>query len=141
MGQFFLIELLKRNKQEAEAYQKLPLDIVAETTKTENLPIKTVSPAEQTVQQAVSELKRENINPDSVMKVSHKSKSRRRKKTSVTKQSKVPRRRRKSKNTSGRTRIKIAKISRKAQKGGKKAKPKPSLKRKKSLKRKDIFSF
>ena len=97
-----------------------------------------MSPAEQTVQQAVSELKRENINPDSVMKVSHKSKSRRRKKTSVTKKS---RRGRKSKNTSGRTRIKIAKISRKVQKCGKKVKPKPSLKRKKSFKRKDIFSF
>ena len=94
----------------------LPLDIVAETTKTENLPIKTVSPAEQTVQQAVSELKRENINPDSVMKVSHKSKSRRRKKTSVTKKSKVPRRGRKSKNTSGRTRIKIKNFFKKSAK-------------------------
>ena len=44
-----------------------------------SLPIKAVAPAEQTVQQAASELKRENINPDVAAKMIQNPEKRRRK--------------------------------------------------------------
>lgn len=58
--------------------QILPLDKYT-TIESQNkqVPVKAVSPAEQTVQQAKSELERENIKPSAVAEMNHKSKPRR----------------------------------------------------------------
>ena len=107
----------------------------------ENVPIKSVSPAEQTVQQAVSELKRDNIKPVSTMTTSQTSKGYRRRRPTVTKKSKRLNRGKKSKKVKRKNKGKIVKISRRVQKGGKRVKPKRRLKKKKSFIKKDIFSF
>lgn len=78
----------------ARKMEIIPIDKCASTDKT-SLPIAAVVPAEQTVQQAASELKRENINPEAVAKMIQKTEKRRRKRTS-----------------------KIAKIAKKKQVGG-----------------------
>lgn len=63
--------------------QILPLDKYTTTESQDNqLPIKIVSPAEQTVQQARSELERENIKTSAVLKMNHKLKPRCLKRTS-----------------------------------------------------------
>jgi len=49
---------------------------------TKQLSVKVVSPAEQIVDQAKSELKREDINPSEITKMLHKPKRRRAKRTS-----------------------------------------------------------
>lgn len=112
--------------------QILPLDKYT-TIESQNkeLSVKAVSPAEQTVQQARSELERENIKPSTVVEMNHKLKPRRLKRMSKKKKTAKLRR--------GKNR-KIVKISRKRQKGGKKVKHRRKVKSKKSS-RKDIFSF
>ena len=138
----------------------LPIDkYIAIESKVGNIPVKSVTPAEQTVQQAVSELKRENIKPESVMDLSQKSNTRRHKRTSVTKKSKqlkpgnkskklksVTKRKKSTKGKNSKKRKlakkgKIVKISRKQQTGGKRVKAKPNQKKKETFVRKDIFSF
>ncbi|MES9880033.1 MAG: hypothetical protein ABW185_04045 [Sedimenticola sp.] len=66
----------------ARKMEIIPIDKCASTDKT-TLPIEAVAPAEQTVQQAASELKRENINPEAVSKMIQKTEKRRRKRTST----------------------------------------------------------
>ena len=116
----------------------------------ENVPIKSVSPAEQTVQQAVSELKRDNIKPVSTMTTSQTSKRHRRKRPAGTKKSKKQNRGKKSKKVKRKNKgkivkrinkAKIVKLSRRELKGGKRGKAKRSQKKKKTFIKKDIFSF
>ncbi len=57
----------------------LPLDIsTSKESNTNQLPVKVVTPAEQTVEHVTSELQREDINPSSVVGMFHKPKRRRR---------------------------------------------------------------
>lgn len=107
--------------------QILPLDKYT-TIESQNkqVSVKAVSPAEQTVQQARSELERENIKPSAVAEMNHKSKPRRMRRMS--KKKKIAKLKR-DKNR------KIVKISRKQQKGGKKVKNRSKVKRK-NVKRK-----
>ena len=137
-------EKVAKVKQSGGGYipKILPLDKYGTVaSKAENVPIKAVSPAEQTVQQAVSELKRDNIKPASTMSTSQKSKARRRKRSGVAKKPKKLNRSKKSKKVKRINKGKIVKLSRKVQKGGKKVKPNLSRKKKKSFLKKDIFSF
>ncbi len=66
----------------ARKLEILPIDKYATTDKTVQPSIKAVAPAEQTVQQAASELKRDNINLDTAAKMIQKPEKRRRKRRS-----------------------------------------------------------
>ena len=60
----------------------IPMDQYASShSNTTQLPVKIVSPSEQVVDQAKSELERENIKPTQIKNMAHKSKSRRGKHT------------------------------------------------------------
>ena len=130
--------------------QILPLDkYTAIESQNNQIPVKAVTPAEQTVQQAKSELERESIKPPTVADMNHKLKAYRRRRMSKTKKSVNARRGQKGKNVKiarkqqkGGRKIKQQKGGRKVkqQKGGRKVKQKKKVKTKKSLTRKDIFS-
>lgn len=111
----------------------LPLDKYMNIeTQNKQLPVKTVSPAEQTVEQAKSELEREHIKPTTIKSMNHNLKKRRRRQ-------KLPK-----KNRIKVKRIhkgKIYRISRKQLKGGKNIKRGKKRKSKSNRKKKDIFEF
>lgn len=73
------IDFLKQisSKQKLTQYgagKMLHITTKETTTTTKPVEVKSVAPAQQTVEQAKSELQRENINPSSIEKVFHKSK-------------------------------------------------------------------